>query len=62
MPKLDNSTQPAPDESHQDEERRQDAKDRRKADKDRRDPDRLADEIAPRRHPDVRGRRNKDSS
>jgi protein required for attachment to host cells len=62
MPKLDNSAQQALDESHQGEERRQEAKDRRKADKDRRDLDRLADEIAPRRHPDIRGRREKDSS
>ena len=62
MPKQDNSAQQALDESHQGEDRRQEPKDRRKSDKDRRDLDRLADEIAPRRHPDTKGRRKNDSS
>jgi hypothetical protein len=50
-----------PDESASEaEDRRQGVKDRRTGDKDRRDPERTADEIAPRRHPDVKGRRDSD--
>lgn len=45
---------------HQGEERREGPKDRRNANKDRRDPERLAEEIAPRRHPDIKGRRDYD--
>ena len=41
-------------------ERRDGPKDRRQNDKERRDPERVADEIAPRRHPDVKGRRDYD--
>ena len=59
MPKTENSAQRALDEAES-EDRRQGAKDRRKANKDRRDLERLADEIAPRRHPDVRSRRSRD--
>jgi hypothetical protein len=47
-------------EGHQGEDRRQGIKDRRIADKDRRNQERLADEIAPRRHPDIKGRRSAD--
>ena len=47
-------------EAYQGEERRDGAKDRRQLDKDRRDPERVADEIAPRRHPDIKGRRDYD--
>lgn len=46
--------------AYQGDERRDGAKDRRQTDKDRRDPERVADEIAPRRHPDVKGRRTYD--
>ena len=42
------------------EERRKNSGDRRKSSKDRRNPERLADEIAPRRHPDIKGRRATD--
>ena len=54
--------QSAPDsaEAYQGEERRDGPKDRRRLDKDRRDPERVADEIAPRRHPDIKGRRDYD--
>ncbi|MFV2089650.1 MAG: hypothetical protein ACC642_03250 [Pseudomonadales bacterium] len=55
MPELENSAQ-------QGEDRRQGAKERRKSDKDRRDLERLANEIAPRRHPDIKGRRSDDQS
>jgi hypothetical protein len=44
----------------QDEDRRNGPRDRRSAKKDRRDPERVSDEIAPRRHPDINGRRNYD--
>ena len=47
-------------ENYQGEERRDGPKDRRQTDKDRRDPERVADEIAPRRHPDINGRRDYD--
>lgn len=53
-------TAPEPIGSHKGEERRDGPKDRRQADKDRRDPERVADEIAPRRHPDIKGRRDYD--
>ena len=46
--------------SQQGEERRDGPSDRRKQAKDRRDPERVADEIAPRRHPDIKGRRDYD--
>jgi len=55
MPELENSAQ-------QGEDRRQGTKERRKKDKDRRDLERLANEIAPRRHPDIKGRRSGDQS
>jgi len=42
------------------EDRRDGPKDRRVNKKDRRDPERLAEEIAPRRHPDIKGRRDYD--
>jgi hypothetical protein len=42
------------------EERRNGPKDRRTARTDRRNPERLAEEIAPRRHPDIKGRRSTD--
>jgi len=51
---------PEPKKSDEGEDRRQGAKDRRKADKERRDAERVADEIAPRRHPEVKGRRDVD--
>ncbi len=41
-------------------ERRDGPKDRRQTDKDRRDLERVADEIAPRRHPEIKGRRGYD--
>ena len=46
--------------AQQENERRDGPKDRRQTGKDRRDPERVADEIAPRRHPDVNGRRDYD--
>ena len=49
-----------PAETHQGEDRRDGPRDRRKGEKDRRDPERVADEIAPRRHPDIKGRRDYD--
>jgi hypothetical protein len=42
------------------EDRRDGPKDRRTNRKDRRDPERLAEDIAPRRHPDIKGRRDYD--
>lgn len=42
------------------EERRSGHRDRRKAGTDRRNAERLAEDIAPRRHPDVKGRRSYD--
>ncbi|MGD8416548.1 MAG: hypothetical protein PVH91_05785 [Pseudomonadales bacterium] len=42
------------------EEKRSGTRDRRIAKTDRRNPERLAEEIAPRRHPDVKGRRDYD--
>ncbi len=47
-------------EAHPEKERRDGPKDRRKTSRDRRDPERVAEEIAPRRHPDVKGRRTYD--
>ena len=41
------------------EERRKGPKDRRTTKSERRNPERIADEIAPRRHPDVKDRRLK---
>jgi len=60
MPDLENSAQKAFEEGQTDEDRRLGAKDRRNTDKDRRDSERIADEIAPRRHPDIKGRRSTD--
>jgi hypothetical protein len=48
------------DEHYEGEDRRNGSKDRRKAKVDRRNPERLAEEIAPRRHPDIKGRRSTD--
>jgi hypothetical protein len=42
------------------EDRRTGTRDRRVAKVDRRNSERLAEEIAPRRHPDVKGRRSSD--
>lgn len=44
----------------QQEERRTGARDRRTAKVDRRNSERLAEDIAPRRHPDVKDRRSSD--
>lgn len=41
-------------------EKRSGAKDRRTSKADRRNAERLAEDIAPRRHPNVKGRRNTD--
>ena len=60
MPETNNAAKETFDQVHQGEERRQGAKDRRINDKDRRNPERVADEIAPRRHPDIKGRRASD--
>jgi hypothetical protein len=60
MPELKNTAEETFEESTQGENRRQGAKDRRITDKDRRNPERVADEIAPRRHPDIKGRRSTD--
>jgi hypothetical protein len=49
-----------PAEEYQGDERRDGPKDRRSQARDRRDPERVADEIAPRRHPDIKGRRDYD--
>ena len=62
MPEPNNAAEETFDPVHEEEERRQGAKDRRIADKDRRNPERVADEIAPRRHPDIKGRRTSDES
>ena len=45
---------------YQGEEKRSGVRDRRITDRDRRNPERTADEIAPRRHPDIKGRRSYD--
>jgi len=60
MPESQNSAKKTPDEGQAGDNRRSGAKDRRIEDKERRDPDRVADEIAPRRHPDIKGRRESD--
>lgn len=39
-------------------DRRKGARDRRETRQDRRNPERVADDVGPRRHPDVRERRN----
>ena len=59
MPEVDKSGQQSA-ADFEGEERREGAKDRRVSDKDRRDPERVAEEIAPRRHPDIKGRRDYD--
>lgn len=61
MPDLTNTAVEPLEEGYPGEERRQGMKDRRIADRDRRNPERLADDIAPRRHPDIRGRRSIDA-
>jgi hypothetical protein len=50
----------APPESTGTEERRSSVRDRRTAVQDRRDPERVAEDIAPRRHPEIKGRRKTD--
>ena len=60
MPELNNTAEEPFEDGRQGEDRRQGAKDRRITDKDRRDPERVADEIAPRRHPDIKDRRTRD--
>lgn len=59
MPDSDNTAQKSATD-REGEERREAAKNRRKTKKDRRDPERVAEEIAPRRHPDLKGRRSSD--
>jgi len=58
-PMPENKT-PDPSDNYQGEERRDGPRDRRAKNKDRRDPERVADDIAPRRHPDIKGRRESD--
>jgi hypothetical protein len=60
MPDPNNTAAQTLEEDQQGEDRRQGIKDRRIAEKDRRNPERLADDIAPRRHPDIKGRRSTD--
>ena len=64
MPDLDNTAEETFPEKIEgedsNEDRRAGATDRRTGDKDRRDPERVAEEIAPRRHPDIKGRRSTD--
>ena len=50
----------SPDSGYQGDEKRSGVRDRRTTDRDRRNPERAADEIAPRRHPDIKGRRSYD--
>ncbi len=59
VPMPDNSSPDAATD-YQGDERRDGLKERRSKDKDRRDPERVSDEIAPRRHPDIKGRRTYD--
>lgn len=59
-PMPENKT-PIASEDYQGEERRDGPMDRRAKNKDRRDPERVAEEIAPRRHPDIKDRRNSDA-
>ena len=60
MPETSNAAKTEFEHDQAEEERRQGAKDRRIAGKDRRNPERVAEEIAPRRHPEIRGRRSSD--
>ena len=58
MPDMQNTAKKTPQEG---DDRRTGARDRRIEDKERRDSERVAEEIAPRRHPDLKGRRTTDS-
>ena len=60
MPDMQNTAKKTPEEDFDGDERRSGARDRRIKDKERRDLERVADEIAPRRHPDIKGRRTAD--
>jgi hypothetical protein len=60
MPDMQNTAKKTPEEGNGGDERRSGARDRRIEDKERRDPERVADEIAPRRHPEIKDRRTSD--